>query len=158
MEILYRTAKQDSMKDGGITFQGHPKVKAIFESLVSKSVQVGRWLCIAVKQMMQIWQVAHSPAVDAVSNNAHHLLSNSIFDFEAQLHCLHEEHAESQFVATEAMGACRELLVREPHHIPACFILSTTLKLGQICSSINCMTRLDLLWPAAGGGIKRSQL
>jgi len=40
MEILYRAAKQDTLRDGGITFQGQPKVKAIFEALVNKSVQV----------------------------------------------------------------------------------------------------------------------
>lgn len=40
MEILYRAAKQDTLKDGGIAFQGHPKVKAIFDALVSKPVQV----------------------------------------------------------------------------------------------------------------------
>lgn len=40
MEILYRAAKQDTLKDGGITFQGQHQVKAIFESLVNKSVQV----------------------------------------------------------------------------------------------------------------------
>ncbi len=40
MEILYRAAKQDTLKDGGIAFQGQPTVKAIFESLISKSVQV----------------------------------------------------------------------------------------------------------------------
>lgn len=50
MEILYRAAKQDTLKDGGITFQGQPQVKAIFESLVNKSVQVLLpadccWLC-----------------------------------------------------------------------------------------------------------------
>ncbi|DBA95844.1 hypothetical protein WJX77_010833 [Trebouxia sp. C0004] len=39
MEILYRAAKQDTLRDGGITFQGQPKVKAIFEALVNKSVQ-----------------------------------------------------------------------------------------------------------------------
>ena len=40
MEIMYRAAKQDTLRDGGITFQGQPKVKAIFEALVDKSVQV----------------------------------------------------------------------------------------------------------------------
>ncbi len=40
MEVLYRAAKQDTLRDGGITFQGQPKVKAIFEALVNKSVQV----------------------------------------------------------------------------------------------------------------------
>ena len=40
MEILYRAAKQDTLRDGGITFQGQPKVKALFEALVNKSVQV----------------------------------------------------------------------------------------------------------------------
>ncbi|KAA6422484.1 MAG: hypothetical protein FRX49_07659 [Trebouxia sp. A1-2] len=39
MEILYRAAKQDTLRDGGSTFQGQPKVKAIFEALVNKSVQ-----------------------------------------------------------------------------------------------------------------------
>ena len=40
MEILYRAAKQDTLKDGGITFQGHPRFKAIFATLVNMSIQV----------------------------------------------------------------------------------------------------------------------
>ena len=40
MEILYRAAKQDSLKDVNIAFQGLPKVKAVFEYLVAKPLQV----------------------------------------------------------------------------------------------------------------------
>lgn len=40
MEILYRAAKQDGVKDANIAFQGLPKAKAVFEHLVAKPVQV----------------------------------------------------------------------------------------------------------------------
>ena len=40
MEILYRAAKQDSLKDVNIAFQGLPKVNAVFEYLVAKPLQV----------------------------------------------------------------------------------------------------------------------
>ena len=52
MEILYRAAKQDTLRDGGITFRGQPKVKAIFEVLVNKSVQVCvNWLTPVFKAL-----------------------------------------------------------------------------------------------------------
>lgn len=40
MEILYRAAKQDGLKDVNTAFQGLPKVKAMFEYLVAKPIQV----------------------------------------------------------------------------------------------------------------------
>ena len=40
MEILYRAAKQDSLKHVNIAFQDLPKVKAVFEHLVAKPLQV----------------------------------------------------------------------------------------------------------------------
>ena len=40
MEILYRAAKQESLKDANIAFQGMPKAKAVFEYLVAKPLQV----------------------------------------------------------------------------------------------------------------------
>lgn len=40
MEILYRAAKQESLKDVDIAFQSMPKAKAVFDYLVAKSLQV----------------------------------------------------------------------------------------------------------------------
>lgn len=46
MEILYRAAKQDCLKDVNIAFQALPKVKGVFEYLVAKPLQVLITLCI----------------------------------------------------------------------------------------------------------------
>ena len=44
VEMLYRAAKQGTLHDSSsITFQGKPQVRALFESLVKKTVQAGPW-------------------------------------------------------------------------------------------------------------------
>ena len=53
MEILYRAAKQDGLKEVNIAFQGLPKVKAVFEYLVAKPLQVPLpWLYCAFMQIV----------------------------------------------------------------------------------------------------------